>query len=406
MKIVRIKEPSVKEALERVKRELGPDAVVVSTRTVWEREGLKKKRYFEVAVAVEKEKESQLLSEQPTLSSGTFTGDLASEIVNLSAELQQFRENWDRAHMQAFSEIKQRVEMLETNIARLYDSFHEMTRALDRVVDEIVPTFTKRDESKEKVLRDIYIKLWESGFHPSIIRKWLKNLAEDLENNVGAVNPEKIEHQSVEFIAKKLVELIPPCEPTKICDFRRLALIGPSGTGKTTTLAKLIVDWFERGVRPQIAFWKRPDSLSLDALLKPFGISASLITSWEDLKRSLSNTDVPAVVDLCGVSPRYRSDFEHLRNMCNLLNLDVHLCLPAYISLSDARWLAKQFEKFSPNSIIITKLDECHSPAGIIQGIFEHKIPLSIFTTGKEVPGNFEVATPERLAAMILGLSI
>lgn len=405
MKIVRIKESSIKEALERVKRELGSDAVVVSTRTVWEREGLRKKRYFEIAAAVEKEKGAELISEQSRLSPEPFASDdLKSEIVNLSAELEQFRENWDRAHIQAFSEIRQRVEGLETNVTRLYDSFQDMARALDKVVDEIAPTFTKRDENKEKILKDIYVKLWENGFHPSVIRRWLKNLAEDMERSVGGTKPENIEHQSLEFIAKKLVEFVPACEPSKIRDFKRLALIGPSGAGKTTTLAKLVVDWFERGMRPQVAFWERQDSLSLGTLLKPFGISASLITSWEDLKKNLSNSDVPAVVDLCGVSPRYKGDFERLGSMCNLLDLDAHLCLPAYLSLSEAKWLAKQFEQFNLNSIVITKLDECHSPAGIIQGLFERKIPLSIFTTGREIPGNFEVATPERLAAMILEL--
>lgn len=406
MKIVRIKESTIKEALERVKRELGPDAVVVSTRTVWEREGLKKKRYFEVAAAVEKEECTRLSSEQlSTSSSASFSNDLMSEIINLSVELQRFRENWDRAYIQAFSEIRERVEGLETNVARLYDSLHEMARALDRVANGIIPTFAKNDETKEKVLKDIYGKLWESGFHPSIIHKWLKSLAENLENSDSAANSKKIEHQSLEFIAKKLIELVPPCEPARIHNFRRLALIGPTGSGKTTTLAKLILDWFEQGMRPQIVFWKRPDSLSLDTLLKPFGISTSMIKSWEELKRALSNSNMPTIVDLYGVSPRYKSDFERLNDMCALLDLEAHLCLPAYISLSEAKWLIKEFEQCNPNSILITKLDECRSPSGILQGISEHNLPLSIFTTGKDIPGNFEVATPERLAAMVLGLS-
>jgi len=404
MRIVRIKAGSIKEALERLKRELGSEAVVVSTRTLWEREGLRKKKYFEVAAAIEKEKGVELPGEQPKLSlEPVFADDLKTEIVNLSAQVEQFKESWDRTQIQSFSELNKRVEGLETNVVKLYDSFQDLARALDKVADELNPTFIKRDQSKEKVLKNIYIKLWEGGFHPSLIRKWMKNLAEDLEK-ANNTTSEKIENQALEFIARKLVEFVPSCEPSKIRSFKRLALVGPSGTGKTTTLAKLVVDWFDQGMRPTIAFWEREDSISLGNLLKPFGISSSTIKSWEDLKRCLADSDFPAVVDFCGISPRYKSDLERFQDMCSTFDFDVHLCLPANISFSEARWLANQFEQFHPNSVVITKLDECQSPAGILQGISENKIPLSIFTTGREIPGNFEIATPERLAAMILGL--
>jgi len=402
MRVVRVRAGSVKEALDRLKRELGSDAVVVSTRTVWERDGVKKRRRIEVAAAVEREAASGFASDAPQQSAEIQEG-LHSEIINLSAVVGQLKDSWDRANVQVFPELRDRVERLEGDMSKLYDSFHDLACSLERVVDEMFPMPIKRNKRSEDVLKKVYARLWEGGFHPSLCRRWLKELAEDL-NGSDVSDPKGAESKALELIARKLIEFVPPCEPSRVQGFKQLAFIGPSGTGKTTTLAKLIVDWADRGARPAVAFIERENSVALDSLLSPFGLSATPVQSWEDVKRWALDKEVPAILDLCGTSPRERAGVERLGSLCSSLNLDVHLCLPASLSLSDTRWLVSQFERFEPKSIVLTKLDECKSPAGVLQGLSGCNIPLSIFTTGREIPSDFEAATPERLAAMILGL--
>ena len=402
MRIVRIRAGSVKEAVERLKRELGSDAVVISTRTVWERDGLKKRRRIEVAAAVEREVGAELPSSE-AYPSQEIADDLRSEIVNLSAMVEQLRESWDRAQIQVLSDMKERVARLEYDMTRLYDSFHKLARAIERAVDEMFPMPPNSDEKTQEVLTETYEKLLQSGLHPSLARRWTKELADEL-NSSGGSDPDVAENKALEFIARKLIDYAPPCEPSKIQGFRNLVLIGPSGTGKTTTLAKLIVDWAERGAKPAVAFAQKPDSIPLDSLLQPFGLDAVPVEGWEEMRRWLLNQEVPTVLDLRGISPRERSDVERLTELCSSAELDVHLCLPASLSFSDAVWFVEEFKRFNPKSVILTKLDECKSPAGVLQGLAGYGLPLSVFTTGRDIPRDLEAATPERLAAMILGL--
>jgi len=402
MKVVRVRAGSVKEALDKLKRELGSEAVVVSTRTVWERDGVRKRRLIEIAAAVENEAAANIPGEMPQ-QVAELHEDLRSEILNLSAAVDGLRESWDRAQIQVFSELKDRTARLEDDVSKLYDSLHDLARTLERVVDEMFPLPISRDKGVEGTLKRVYQKLWEGGLHPSICRRWLKELADELGSS-EASDPGDVENRALEFVARKLLDLVPPCDPSQIQGFRQLAFVGPSGAGKTTTLAKLIVDWADRGAKPAVAYMKRDGSTALDSLLKPFGLSATPVQSWEDARRWMLGCEVPAILDLCGVSPRDGAQFGMLEGLCSSLDMSVHLCLPASLSLSDTQWLMDRFGRFKPRSVILTKLDECKSPAGVLQGLSRCGIPLSIFTTGRDIPRDFESATPERLAAMILGL--
>ena len=194
-------------------------------------------------------------------------------------------------------------------------------------------------------------------------------------------------------------------------------LVGPTGVGKTTTIAKLAamygVGTAER--KPVSVRMLTADNYRIGAKKQIetygeiMGIPVAGIETGQDLKKKIalfSEADL-ILLDTIGKSPK---DFVKLAEMRELIDSCIgsattHLAVSATTKTSDLFEILQQFESFNYASVVLTKLDETMRVGNIISVFSEKNKPISYITDGQSVPQDIEKATAYRLLKHISGLT-
>ena len=187
---------------------------------------------------------------------------------------------------------------------------------------------------------------------------------------------------------------------------RIMALIGPTGVGKTTTIAKLaaIYGIENSGNRPLSVRMITIDAFRIGAKeqIENFGdimeIPVSYIDNHRDLRREIDLYREEAdliLVDTIGRSPK---DSVKLGEMKELLDAcgskaEIHLVLSASTKTSDMEHILQQFEPFNYQAVLLTKLDETRHIGNIISALAEKGKPVSYITDGQIVPKDIKKAS-------------
>jgi flagellar biosynthesis protein FlhF len=194
---------------------------------------------------------------------------------------------------------------------------------------------------------------------------------------------------------------------------RRIALVGPTGVGKTTTLAKIAANLkLKRGLRVGIVAADTYRIAAVDQLrtyAEILGLPVEVAASPRDAARacgSLADVDV-ILIDTAGRSQNDHMKISELRAFLGSAEPDeTHLVLSATAS---ARTLAREAEAFGAlgvDRIVLTKLDEAASFGTLVSLIERLGKSVSFFTHGQEVPDHIEIARSRRLAALVLGSEV
>ena len=194
---------------------------------------------------------------------------------------------------------------------------------------------------------------------------------------------------------------------------RRIALVGPTGVGKTTTLAKIAANLkLKRGLRVGIVAADTYRIAAVDQLrtyAEILGLPVEVASSPRDAARAcgcLNDVDV-ILIDTAGRSQNDHMKISELRAFLASAEPDeTHLVLSATAS---ARTLAREAEAFGAlgiDRIVLTKLDEAASFGTLVSLVERLGKSVSFFTHGQEVPDHIEVARSRRLAALVLGSEV
>ncbi len=197
-------------------------------------------------------------------------------------------------------------------------------------------------------------------------------------------------------------------------------IIGPTGVGKTTTLAKLaantILDSKEKKLpRPQICLFTI-DSMRVGALeqLSRFGdameqkvLKAETADDVREIYEEYKDHTDYIFVDTGGYSP---NDATHIAMMKNVLdvnmNPDVYLSVTASTKASDLQTIFRNYEPLGYDSVIITKCDESKVYGNIISVLWERQKTISYITDGQRVPRNIRKANVIDLLKSLNGFNI
>ena len=192
---------------------------------------------------------------------------------------------------------------------------------------------------------------------------------------------------------------------------RVVALVGPTGVGKTTTIAKIAAH--EQLVKERVVGLVTIDEYRVGGVEQlaryseligcPMEI-ASDGRSLEVALRRLGHCDL-VLVDTAGRSPR---DAWALTSMSECLHaaqepVEVHLCLPAAMRERELRTAVENCAVLSPSRLTCTKVDEAICCGAIVAAHVQSGLPLGYFTTGQRVPEDISVASAELLAALLCG---
>jgi flagellar biosynthesis protein FlhF len=199
---------------------------------------------------------------------------------------------------------------------------------------------------------------------------------------------------------------------------RVLVLVGPTGVGKTTTIAKLAAIYTVgmAGERPRSVRMITIDNYRIGAKQQIetygniMGVPVSCVETAEDLKKTLAfHSDADLVlVDTIGKSPR---DAVRLAEMQRIISAcgpqaEVHLALAATTKTSDMAEILRQFEPFAYRAVVLTKLDETIRLGNAISVLSERRKPLAYLTMGQRVPQDIERASVSRLLTYLEGFRI
>jgi flagellar biosynthesis protein FlhF len=189
-----------------------------------------------------------------------------------------------------------------------------------------------------------------------------------------------------------------------------MAMIGPTGVGKTTTIAKL-------AARTSLHEHRRVELVTLDTYriaaveqLKTYaeiiGAGCHVVRTVLELDAVLTKlpADATVLIDTTGRSPHDLADqFELSDYLSSRLSIRKCLAIQANTHPIDAVAAIKKFEMYGADSLVITKIDETMRPGAVLETIVKSGLPLSFFCTGQRVPEDMQIATAAALTDRILG---
>ncbi len=199
---------------------------------------------------------------------------------------------------------------------------------------------------------------------------------------------------------------------------RVVILVGPTGVGKTTTIAKLaaIHGIGTNGNRAKTVRMLTIDNYRIGAQkqIETYGeimdIPVAVVETYHELQQKITlfNDADLILVDTIGKSPK---DYQQLAEMRKVLDAcgstsEVYLAMSATTKVSDVKEILQQFEPFNYRSVILTKLDETMRIGNIISVLHEKRKSLTYITDGQVVPQDIEPARVIRLLKNLEGFTL
>ncbi len=191
-----------------------------------------------------------------------------------------------------------------------------------------------------------------------------------------------------------------------------VALVGPTGVGKSTTLAKLAaLSHYKDGrsvglITTDIYRVAAVEQLRAYARLLdlPWVVAEDRHQLEEALSRYAEKELV--LIDTAGQGPYDEARLKEVQEILRLGDrIQTHLVISATTKHSDTQDILRRFESLGYDALIVTKLDESLSRGILLNAPHWCGRPLSYLGTGQGVPQDIEVATQERVADLVLNLS-
>lgn len=389
MQIKTFRAKTMQAALNLVRNELGSEATVLHTREL--NTGLVsrllKGQAFEIAASAEVAVPAQTFAQATTPAPPASPPPAAAEQVP----------------------TRQPIEM--DHRARYRDQLHQQA---DQGLDELHALANQlRERSQQTPTRhlpdtmfQVYTDMIESDIEESIAQELIERLRN--EPIAEAHSPQVVKAALVQLMDDE-VSTTGPIEAAA-GQGKVVALVGPTGVGKTTTIAKLAANY-------RLRENKRVGLITVDTYriaaveqLRTYAdiidLPMEIVSTPREMREAIARmSDLDLILmDTAGRSPRDEVKIQELKSMLTEAEPDeVHLVLSA---VGGARSLASTAERFAcvgTTSLLVTKLDEATTLGNLLSVTRCCGLPISYLTDGQNVPDDIRVAQSRELVEMILG---
>jgi flagellar biosynthesis protein FlhF len=389
MKAKTYKARSIQEALDQIKRDLGPEAVILSTQSVMRRRrlGLRRVQDWEVTAT------EAVRSPQPAVTSANADTAKIEDKVTIKTPMGLVPSAGSR---QQSPRIAPRLQYNDARIEQLLDEIAELKRSV-RLIGASLPGRTAESGG-------VYSELVSQGMEHEIVDELVTRAAQ------GNPAPTELRRRVRRAIADVL--MVDP--PAEFVGKARIVsvFVGPTGSGKTTTIAKIAAhakaryrkrvalistDMFRVGGYEQIARYG-------DLLAIPTYARADT-DRLHDLVDSLTDRDL-VLIDTPGAGPSDVARLGKLESVTGTNEARVHLVLAASTRSEDITTIVRRFHRFSPRRAIVTKLDETEPKGIFVADILRNELPICFLTQGQRVPEDLLTPTAEDLARYLLPVEV
>lgn len=431
MRVKRYVVDSIPDALEKIRIDLGKDAIILNSKPIRTGGlfGLFTKQRIEVVAAVDDKGAERAASaspaSQPDPSALPQTGSYAAK--------QAYQKAATVTAGQATAESE--PPGIDTRLTHeaTADSARQAASRPDHSQAKRAPSMAAAADSKQladevRDMRQVFDKLLVNGLSsqlPPAIQAVQAHLvrqevAEEVTADIirqvllhGEPSAQWTEEEAKRAAARIIAERVEQASPmpSRIESGVRYAFFfGPTGVGKTTTIAKLAADSMLKDKR-RIGFITA-DTYRIAAVeqLKTYAnilnVPLEVIFSPKEIvqaKERLSGCDL-IFVDTAGRN--FRND-EYVQGIRELLRHDADclnfLVLSLTAKYSDIKAIIRNFDDVPVSRVIFTKADETEAYGAMLNVAYETGLPFSYITTGQNVPDDIVAATPALVANMIMG---
>lgn len=400
MEVKRFRGNDMREALAKVKKELGDDAVILHTKTGASSGllGVGKRPYVEILAS----KDVAFLDKQK---------EKAKPVVKTAVK--------ESPAIQAYQAVEKEIETpVENNSVELdkalakYNSDLLVLREDMLWIKSTLQDLSKRSKyGSQKLfsddLRELYLSLME------------QEVAEELAVDIVAKLQEEVVSGGVDSFSavtkslrKYVAQMLDICEPIDLREGRclKVALVGPTGVGKTTTIAKLAADFSL--VRKKKVSVITIDTYRIAAVeqIKTYmdiiDIPLEVVTSPLEMKEAIARQSASDIVliDTAGRSQNNKNQLEELKSFLKVASPDqTHLVLSSTLHYKNTMDVIEKFSVVPIDRLLFTKLDEAVNFGLILNVLSKVRTQLSYVTTGQSVPDDIEVADSNKLADLLIG---
>lgn len=374
MKVKRYIGHTAQEAMQKVKDEMGKDALILSTRKIRQKGiiGWFKRPLIEVVAAADESSE------------GNFTPRriVPANATNYASPVRQ-------------DDTSKVLEKLEAQISNMGEILNKLTSGFKTMENHAGPGI-KRE----------YVPYYEMLVKNEVN----EGIAKDIIEKAGLIH----ERSSTDFercLKRVLMEHIGPSRPLEVSPGSRkvVVFVGPTGVGKTTSLAKLAAifsiqkqmkvglitaDTYRIAAVDQLKIYAEIMEIPLSILYSPREMLAAL--------EEHRDKDV-IFVDTAGKSIRDRAQEKEILELISLSKADeVYLVLSCNTSYSGCLNIIKSYSFLPDYKLLFTKMDEASNYGVILNCRYISGKPLSYIATGQSVPDDIEVADPNKLLSCIM----
>ncbi len=406
MKIKRFSAPDMRQAIRQVREAFGPDAVILSNKAVeCGVELVAAKDYDEAGFEAPTATESPSPQDPTAQARSPWTEiPMPRPDEDLSERLQRrIEERNPMAGQVAGLPVRRPTGATKTEDDPVLAEMRREMQALRRMMESGLSELVWRDMDEHRPnQKELLRRLMALELHPELCRV----LVED----VGGLD-------DIEQAYRKALTLLVKRLPESQIDFLEqggaVALIGPTGVGKTTTVAKLAARFCLRYGNKQLALITTDNyRIGAEEQLHIYGrildVPVRTVSDENTLNAALNMFSERRLVliDTAGMSQR-DVRLGHQIGLLKRGNRPIHalLTLAATTQQSALEHAIESFAPARPSACVVTKVDEACSLGGLISSLTRHRLAPAFSTDGQKVPEDIHIGRPHTLVSRAVELA-